>query len=96
MKFFGFPVENRLTDLWSIMEFLNPGFLGSEHAFRRKYAVAIERDLVRRADRIVATSTDELFELIRMGGDGSRLTVIPCGVDLRPVPHKCAGALPPL
>jgi glycosyltransferase involved in cell wall biosynthesis/phosphoheptose isomerase len=42
-----------------------------------------EREIVRRADRIVATSTDEVFELIRMGADGKRLTVIPCGVDLR-------------
>ena len=25
----GTPVENRLTELWSIMEFLNPGFLGT-------------------------------------------------------------------
>ncbi|MCC2671628.1 MAG: rapA 2, partial [Armatimonadetes bacterium] len=40
----GTPVENRLTDLWSIMEFLNPGFLGSERGFRRQYGVAIERD----------------------------------------------------
>jgi SNF2 family DNA or RNA helicase len=40
----GTPVENRLTDLWSVMEFLNPGFLGSRRGFRRKYAVAIERD----------------------------------------------------
>ncbi len=26
----GTPVENRLTDLWSIMQFLNPGYLGSQ------------------------------------------------------------------
>lgn len=40
----GTPVENRLTDLWSLMEFLNPGFLGSERGFRGRYAVPIERD----------------------------------------------------
>ena len=39
----GTPVENRLQDLWSIMEFLNPGYLGSEAAFRRHYALPIER-----------------------------------------------------
>ncbi len=27
----GTPVENRLSELWSIMHFLNPGFLGSRH-----------------------------------------------------------------
>jgi glycosyltransferase involved in cell wall biosynthesis/phosphoheptose isomerase len=45
--------------------------------------IEIEKDIVRRADRIVATCTDELFELVRMGAGNGRLTVIPCGVDLR-------------
>ncbi|MBD0282896.1 MAG: glycosyltransferase [Thermoleophilaceae bacterium] len=44
--------------------------------------VEIEKDIVRRADRIVATCTDEVFELIRMGASNADLTVIPCGVDL--------------
>jgi SNF2 family DNA or RNA helicase len=39
----GTPVENRLSELWSIMEFLNPGYLGSETAFRRRFALPIER-----------------------------------------------------
>jgi len=39
----GTPVENRLTELWSIMEFLNPGYLGTGNSFRRRYAVPIER-----------------------------------------------------
>jgi SNF2 family DNA or RNA helicase len=39
----GTPVENRLSELWSIMEFLNPGYLGSESGFRRRYALPIER-----------------------------------------------------
>jgi glycosyltransferase involved in cell wall biosynthesis/phosphoheptose isomerase len=43
---------------------------------------AIERDLVRRADEIVATCTDEVFELVRLGAARSKLTVVPCGVDL--------------
>ena len=30
----GTPVENRLTDLWSIFDFLNPGLLGSHAAFQ--------------------------------------------------------------
>jgi non-specific serine/threonine protein kinase len=40
----GTPVENRLTELWSIMEFLNPGLLGSERVFRENFALPIERD----------------------------------------------------
>ena len=31
----GTPVENRLGDLWSIFDFLNPGLLGSRKDFRR-------------------------------------------------------------
>lgn len=38
----GTPLENRLTDLWSIMEILNPGFLGPERTFRRTFTVAVE------------------------------------------------------
>ncbi len=39
----GTPVENRLAELWSIMQFLNPGLLGSERSFRERFAVPIER-----------------------------------------------------
>ncbi|NJD54154.1 MAG: DEAD/DEAH box helicase [Candidatus Methanoperedens sp.] len=39
----GTPVENRLSELWSIMEFLNPGYLGSAAGFRRTFALPIER-----------------------------------------------------
>lgn len=33
----GTPVENRLNDLWAEMEFLNPGYLGSERDFRQRF-----------------------------------------------------------
>ena len=39
----GTPVENRLSELWSIMEFTNPGLLGPAERFRERYAVPIER-----------------------------------------------------
>ncbi|NLV75060.1 MAG: DEAD/DEAH box helicase [Chloroflexi bacterium] len=39
----GTPIENRLSELWSILSFLNPGYLGSLEAFRRAFAVPIER-----------------------------------------------------
>jgi D-inositol-3-phosphate glycosyltransferase len=44
--------------------------------------LAIEREIAARVDRIVATCTDELFELLRMGADRRRISVVPCGVDL--------------
>ena len=39
----GTPVENQLSELWSIMDFVNPGTLGSAKAFRERFAVPIER-----------------------------------------------------
>jgi SNF2-related domain/SNF2 Helicase protein/Helicase conserved C-terminal domain len=39
----GTPVENRLSELWSIMEFANPGLLGRFTHFRERYAVPVER-----------------------------------------------------
>jgi len=39
----GTPVENRLSELWSIMDFLNPGYLGTPGMFRRKFSIPIEK-----------------------------------------------------
>jgi SNF2 family DNA or RNA helicase len=39
----GTPVENRLAELWSLFQFLNPGYLGSQEAFRANFARPIER-----------------------------------------------------
>jgi glycosyltransferase involved in cell wall biosynthesis len=42
----------------------------------------LERAIVRQADHILATATAEVFELVRLGADRQRVTVVPCGVDL--------------
>ncbi len=39
----GTPVENRLTELWSIFDFINKGYLGSLKEFQKSYAIPIER-----------------------------------------------------
>ena len=39
----GTPVENRLADLWSIFQVINPGYLGTAEEFRREFALPIER-----------------------------------------------------
>ena len=39
----GTPVENRLSELKSIFDFLNPGLLGTDDSFRRNFALPIER-----------------------------------------------------
>ncbi|MDP2097581.1 MAG: DEAD/DEAH box helicase, partial [Methylobacter sp.] len=40
----GTPVENRLMDLWSIFNFLNPGYLGKQAQFRKNYELPVQRD----------------------------------------------------
>ncbi len=39
----GTPVENKLTELWSIFDFINKGYLGSIRDFQKCYAIPIER-----------------------------------------------------
>jgi SNF2 family DNA or RNA helicase len=38
----GTPVENNVGDLWAIMEFLNPGFLGSQNEFKKTFFIPIQ------------------------------------------------------
>ena len=40
----GTPVENRLSEFWSIMEFANQGYLGSEKGFKEEFANPIQRE----------------------------------------------------
>ncbi|KOY14277.1 DEAD/DEAH box helicase [Paenibacillus xylanivorans] len=40
----GTPIENRLSELWSIYDFINPGYLGSARAFQTRFISAIEKD----------------------------------------------------
>jgi superfamily II DNA or RNA helicase len=54
----GTPVENRLTDLWSILDWTTPGLLGPLDRFRRTVAVPVER--YRDAD-----ATDRLARVVR-------------------------------
>lgn len=40
----GTPIENRLSELWSILDFLNPGLLGTSSNFQKLYATPIEKN----------------------------------------------------
>ncbi|RJK93800.1 glycosyltransferase [Vallicoccus soli] len=44
--------------------------------------VRLEKAIARDVDRIVATCTDELSELVRLGADRRDVAIIPCGVDI--------------
>jgi SNF2 family DNA or RNA helicase len=39
----GTPIENHLSELWSIMDLLNPGLLGTVGEFRENFALPIEK-----------------------------------------------------
>lgn len=39
----GTPIENRLTELWSIFDFLNPGYLGTLREFAVRFVQPIEK-----------------------------------------------------
>lgn len=39
----GTPVENHLTELWSIFDFINPGYLGTLHDFQHTFSSPIEQ-----------------------------------------------------
>jgi SNF2 family DNA or RNA helicase len=53
----GTPIENRLTELWSIFDFINPGYLGSIREFNHRYVSAIERtrdsELMRQVQKLI-------------------------------------------
>jgi len=66
----GTPIENDLTELWSIFDFLMPGYLGSLHKFKREYISQISSPEVRaRLNRLAAPfilrriKKEVLFEL---------------------------------
>ncbi|XVQ16012.1 SNF2-related protein [Spirillospora sp. CA-255316] len=72
----GTPVENHLTELWSIMEFANPGLLGPRQAFRERFAVPIEKDGDERAAQALRRATQP-FILRRLKTDKSIISDLP-------------------
>jgi SNF2 family DNA or RNA helicase len=72
----GTPVENQLSELWSLMEFANPGLLGSAKAFRERYAVPVERHGSAEAAQELRRIT-EPFLLRRLKTDKSIISDLP-------------------
>jgi non-specific serine/threonine protein kinase len=77
----GTPVENRLADLWSILEFANPGLLGSASTFKKRYAEPIERygddEAAQRLRRFTAP-----FVLRRLKTDKSIIADLPAKLEM--------------
>ncbi|EHK89270.1 glycosyltransferase [Saccharomonospora azurea] len=44
--------------------------------------IGLERLIGKHAARVAATCSDEVFELVRLGLSRSRMSIVPCGVDL--------------
>ena len=78
----GTPVENHLGELWSIMEILNPGLLGSAKAFRDRFALPIERYHEEDAARGLRALTRP-FVLRRLKTDRSIITDLPEKLEMK-------------
>jgi SNF2 family DNA or RNA helicase len=72
----GTPVENRLSELWSIMHVLNPGLLGPARSFRERFALPIERDGDPEATQLLRRVTGP-FVLRRLKTDKTIITDLP-------------------
>ena len=81
----GTPVENRLAELWSILDFLNPGVLSTAYTFRARYAVPIERYADEDAAARLRHATRP-FLLRRVKSDPAVIADLP---DKRHVRHLC-------
>ncbi len=77
----GTPVENRLSDLWAIMQAVNPGLLGSMTSFKQRFAIPIERE----GDDAAAARLQRLtgpFVLRRVKTDRSIIDDLPDKVEI--------------
>jgi superfamily II DNA or RNA helicase len=78
----GTPVENRLTELHSIMDFLNPGLLGPAATFKRCYARPIERYRDEHATALLRQATGP-FILRRLKTDKQIIGDLPEKIEMR-------------
>jgi len=72
----GTPVENRLSDYWSVFDFSNKGYLGSLKKFKENFAYPIEIDKDKRQLRIFRKVT-EPFILRRLKSDKTIIKDLP-------------------
>jgi SNF2-related domain/SNF2 Helicase protein/Helicase conserved C-terminal domain len=78
----GTPVENRLAELHSIIDFLNPGLLGSVAGFRERFATPIERWRDGAAAKRLRSATAP-FILRRLKTDREIISDLPEKIEMR-------------
>lgn len=78
----GTPVENHVGDLWSIMEFLNPGFLGTQSAFRKTFYLPIQANRDPEATRKLKQLTGP-FLLRRLKTDKQIISDLPDKLEMK-------------
>ncbi len=78
----GTPVENNIGDLWSIMEFLNPGFLGTQAEFKRSFFVPIQANRDPEAAKRLKRLTGP-FLLRRLKTDKSIIADLPEKMEMK-------------
>jgi SNF2 family DNA or RNA helicase len=78
----GTPVENHVGDLWSILEFLNPGLLGSQAEFRRRFFVPIQAQHDAEAAALLKRLTGP-FVLRRLKTDKSVIADLPDKLEMK-------------
>ena len=76
----GTPVENRLLDLWSILNFLNPGYLGKETHFRKTFELPIQKENMN-SQSIVLKKLVQPFILRRLKTDKQIIKDLPDKVE---------------
>lgn len=72
----GTPVENRLLDLWSIFNFLNPGYLGKQTQFRKSFEIPIQKNNDKKQS-VVLKKLVEPFILRRLKTDKNIIKDLP-------------------
>ncbi|MEO5365526.1 MAG: DEAD/DEAH box helicase [Magnetococcus sp. WYHC-3] len=78
----GTPVENNVGDLWSLMEFLNPGFLGHRSGFKNRFFVPIQAHRDAEAAQRLKSITGP-FILRRLKTDASIITDLPEKMEMK-------------
>ncbi|MEU8271811.1 DEAD/DEAH box helicase, partial [Sphaerisporangium sp. NPDC049002] len=78
----GTPVENHLAELWSIMEFCNPGLLGPARRFRERYQEPIEARGDEDAARALKRATGP-FVLRRLKTDKTIISDLPEKLEMK-------------